>query len=65
MSQNPLTEMLRPHVAELKRQSDAGDESARQVITLYQMYVRCPGDPGAPALCEEAFNAWRAREASR
>lgn len=55
---NPLTELLRPHVAELIRSSAAGNKKARDVITWYEMHRKCPHDPGAPVVCEAAFKDW-------
>lgn len=57
---NPLTELLRPHVATLETEARAGDAKARQVINLYQMHVACPRDPAAPAFCRAAFEEWLA-----
>lgn len=55
---NPLTELLRPHVAALKIAASNNDVLAKNVITLYQMYIDCQRDPGAPALCRAAFDQW-------
>jgi len=55
---NHLTERLRPHVSALLAARKNGDQKAKQVIDLYGMHVRCPGDPGAPALCEAVFDDW-------
>lgn len=53
-----LADKLRPHVEDIKKASAEGDEKATEIITLYQMHVACPQDPGAPALCEATFNDW-------
>lgn len=53
-----LADKLRPYVAALELSSADGDAKANSVISLYQMHVACPSDPGAPALCEAAFNEW-------
>lgn len=58
MSTNPLTEELRPHVKEIEADAAAGDVLAKQIISLYGMYCRCPSDPGAPGLCRAAFDDW-------
>lgn len=55
---NPLTELLRPHVAALEAAVVAGDADARQVVVWYENYRKCP-EPGAQVVCEEAFKAWR------
>jgi hypothetical protein len=57
---NPLTEKLRPYVNKLKADAEAGCAKAAQVISLYQMHVASPADPGAPALCEAALEDWKA-----
>lgn len=54
-----LADKLKPYVAVIEAAAAAGDLGAKQIITLYQMHVRQPSDPGAPALCEAAFNDWR------
>lgn len=56
---NPLTELIRPYVDELKAQAAAGNVKAKQVISLYEMHCDCPSDRGAPALCEAAFKDWK------
>jgi len=56
---NPLTELLRPHVAALKASAAMGNQAAQQVIDLYQMHIAARHDPGAPALCEAAFKQWQ------
>lgn len=56
-----LADKLRPHVTAIQSAAAAGDHGAQQVVTLYQMHVRCPADPGAPALCEAAFDEWITR----
>jgi hypothetical protein len=43
-----------PKFLQRKRPED-GDRKAQQVIDLYPMHCSCPNDPGAPALCETAF----------
>jgi hypothetical protein len=53
-----LADKLRPHVAAIEAASAAGDGMARNIISLYRMHMTCPGDPGAPALCEATFNDW-------
>lgn len=66
MTTNPLTERLRPYVDELNAARDAGDQMAISVVSLYHLYVACPRDLGAPALCEAAFNDWlKRREAKK
>ena len=54
-----LADKLRPHVADLQAAARKGDATAKQVISLYQMHLRCPSDPAAPALCEVTFDDWR------
>ena len=57
-----LTEKLRPWVERLLEAAGNGDAGATQVIELYRLYCDCPTDPGAPALCNAAFDDWlRAR----
>jgi hypothetical protein len=56
---NELTKLIKPHVEELEREAKQGGEDARQVIILYNMHVKCPRDPGAPALCRAAFEKWQ------
>lgn len=58
---NPLTELLRPHVEAIEAAVMKGDKQAAQIITLYQMHIACPRDPGASALCKAAFDAWRSK----
>jgi hypothetical protein len=53
-----LADKLRPQVLAIKDAAAAGDKGAQNIIKLYQMHVRCPSDPGAPALCEAAFDEW-------
>ena len=58
-----ITEKLRPHVAAIQEDVKGGDLELRRhaaaIINLHCMHVDCPGDPGAPALCEAAFNEWK------
>lgn len=53
-----LADKIKPYRDELISAHNAGDESATQVIKLYQMHCASPSDPGAPALCEAAFDEW-------
>ncbi len=53
-----LSDRIKPHVADIIASATAGDENAKQVITLHRMHVACPQDPGAPALCGAYFDAW-------
>lgn len=53
-----LASRLKPHVATIEAAAAAGDQGAKQIIDLYQMHVRLPSDPGAPALCAAAFDDW-------
>lgn len=53
-----LADKIRPHVKDIVAAHKAGDESATQIITLYEMHCRSPYDPGAPALCEATFDDW-------
>lgn len=55
---NPLTDLLRPYVPELKAESEAGNKKAEQVIDLYLAYAERPTDPGAAARCNAAFHEW-------
>jgi len=56
--ENPLSKLLRPHVARIKTSAAGGNRQAAQIIQLYRMYQDCPNDPGAPALCEQFFREW-------
>jgi hypothetical protein len=56
---NRLTEKLRPHVLQILADAERGNRKAQQIIDLHRMHCACPGDPGAPALCEAAFDDWR------
>jgi hypothetical protein len=58
MAADTLTERLRPHVEALKADDAAGCAKARAVISLHRMWVSCPSDHAAPALCEAAFEDW-------
>lgn len=57
-----ITSRLKPHVADIVADAAGDDERlsrmAQQIISLHRMHVSCPRDPGAPALCEAAFNEW-------
>lgn len=55
---NPLTALIKPWRGMLVVAADNGDEQAKQVIKLYNMYVACP-EPGAQGLCEAAFREWQ------
>ena len=59
-----LTERMKPYVEQIIASANDGDENAKQVISLHRMHVACPSDPGAPALCEAAFDAWLAPRAA-
>lgn len=56
---NELTELLRPHVGAIQQAAMAGNHHAQEVMSLYKMHCSCPSDPGAPALCRAAFEAWQ------
>jgi hypothetical protein len=60
-----LADKLRPYVQELMAGAKGGDQVADRVITLYRMHCSCPSDPGAPALCEAAFDEWKANRNRR
>lgn len=53
-----ITDKLRPHVDAIKKSASLGNEKAQAIINLYTLHCACPSDPGAPALCEVAFNDW-------
>ncbi len=53
-----LADTLRPHVQAIQSAAKNGDMKAQQIINLYGMHCRCPSDPGAPALCQAAFDDW-------
>lgn len=54
-----LQEKLTPYVGEIRKSAAAaGNKNAQQIISLYNMYVRCP-EHGARTLCECFFNAWK------
>jgi hypothetical protein len=53
-----LADNIRPYVSEIVKEAADGKHDAREIIQLYQLHVACPQDPGAPALCEAAFNQW-------
>lgn len=59
-----LNDQIAPHAEAIKRDATAGNTAAKNIIALHRMWVACPSDPGAPALCEAAFKDWlkRARE---
>lgn len=57
-----LTEKLRPHVDAIKADAANGDVRAKEIITLYKMWERCPNDAAAPALCEATFDDWLKRK---
>lgn len=54
-----LTELLRPHVANIKADAKKGNKAAKEVIKFYEMHRLCPGDPGASTFCQIAFAAWK------
>lgn len=54
---NPLQEKLTPYVGELRKSASEGNKNAQQVISLYNMYVRCP-EQGSATLCECFFTDW-------
>jgi hypothetical protein len=58
MSEHPLEKMIRPYVSAISFDAKNGMEKAKMVITLYQMVVRAPNDPGSHGLCEAAFKEW-------
>lgn len=57
-----LVEKLKPHVKAIMDDAAAGDFRAKEIITLYRMWERCPSDHAAPALCEATFNDWLKRK---
>ncbi len=61
---NPLTEMLRPHVKELQKDVQKGNELAKQVISTYQLYVSYH-EHAAAALCKCFFDDWQKRKGAR
>jgi uroporphyrinogen-III synthase len=64
VNENPLTAMLRPHVEAIKLSAFTGNARAREIINLYRLYLACPSDRAAAALCEATFKDWQ-RETSR
>ena len=61
---NPLTALVKPHVAAIMEDAKAGNKAALDVIIWYRNYQKCP-EPGAQVVCEEAFKSWRAETAER
>lgn len=53
-----ITSRLRPYVSDIIASANGGNATAAQIISLHKMHVACPQDPGAPALCEAAFDDW-------
>ena len=53
-----LADKLKPHVDAIKASAKSGNPRAQEIIQLYRMHCDCPSDPGAPALCEAAFEGW-------
>jgi hypothetical protein len=45
------------------KQQKAGDELANTCLTLYQLHLKAPQDPGARGLFEAAYKQWKQREA--
>jgi len=60
-----LADKLRLYVDELRADAKRGDQVAERVVTLYRMHCSCPSDPGAPALCEAAFDEWKSNRNRR
>lgn len=55
---NSLQELLTPHVGEIRKAATEGDANAKQVIALYNMYVRCP-EVGSETFCRAYFEDWQ------
>ena len=55
---NQLTELLRPHVGEIKLAAANGDKNAQDIIALYTMHMAAPSDPGAYGICTAIANEW-------
>ena len=64
-----ITTKLKPHVKEIQADVTGDDvelkKHAAAIINLHGLHVKCPGDPAAPALCEAAFDEWKAARAAR
>lgn len=61
-----LTERIKPFVPDIIASAEAGCRLAKSVITFHRMWVSCPSDHAAPALCESAFDEWlKTKEAVR
>ena len=52
-----LQEKLTPHVGAIRESAKNGNKNAQQIISLYNIYVKCP-EPGAKTLCECYFEDW-------
>lgn len=61
---NPLQKRLEPHVTPIlvdaANPTRKNHAKAKQIIDLYRLHLACPSDPGAPGLCEAAFEEWLA-----
>lgn len=60
-----LSETIRPHVAAIESSASHGNKKALMIISLYQMHVKCPNDPGAAGLCQAAFDDWMKSQRSK
>jgi hypothetical protein len=56
--ENPLTAKMRPHVEAIKNAIVHGDQRALDIRNLYVLYVACPNDHAAAALCRAALDVW-------
>jgi hypothetical protein len=53
-----LCTRIRPYHTEITKSAHDGNQKAKQIISLYRMYVSCPSDPGARGLCRAIFDDW-------
>ncbi len=58
MTEYNLVEVLTPHVSDIMADAEQGNVRAQEIITLYRMWQKCPGDPAAPELCRATFEDW-------
>lgn len=54
-----VIEQLKTEGKEIGAKASKGDKKALEVIKMYDMVYKCPGDPGARVFLVEAYNSFK------
>lgn len=58
LDRNEILAFLSTHGTVIGADASSGNKEAKEVMHYYSMWHRCPSDPGAETLVEQAMMKW-------